>query len=379
MTLINNFQEKFFKNFPDTVAVFFNYEHSKDAFVRYLLGRDIDCTLIILKNGSKNGNNKLLVSSRDYDQVLSYGLKNLEVIKDKKLKEVLVLDSKNKTSIGLNLDVISVNFYNKINQDYPNIIDLSEFCDSVREIKTPEEIQNIKKSCEIADSILRETIKNFKKFVTELEAAEFINGLMKKLNVEPAFPTIIASGKNAAYPHHTPGKDKLRGFVVIDMGVKYNGYCSDITRTVYVGKPSKKEIEIYNVVLKSQESAIKKLKPGIKASEIDIACRKILGEYEQYFIHSLGHQFGIDVHESKGFRLHKTCEAPLKAGMLVTVEQGVYIPEKLGIRIEDDILITEYGYEVITKTLKELIIIDNRSSGIKLPEKFARALKERAK
>ncbi len=372
MTILKNFREKFIKNFPETTAVFFNYESSKDATVRYLFGRDIDCTLIITRD-----NIKLLVGSRDYDQVLSYGFKNLEIIKDKKLKEVLVIDPENKISIGMNLDMVSVNFHNKLKNDYPNIIDLSEFCDSIREIKTPEEIQNIRKSCEIAEKILGETIKNFRKFSTEIEAAEFIASLMKKLNVEPAFPTIIASGKNAAYPHHMPGKDKLKGFVVIDMGVKYKGYCSDITRTVYVGKPSKKEIEIYNLVLKSQESAIKKLKPGIKASEIDVACRKILGDYEQYFIHSLGHQFGIDVHENKGFRLHKTCEVPLKTGMLVTVEPGVYIPEKLGIRIEDDILITEHGCEVITKTPKEFIIIDNVSSGIKLPENFTRALKER--
>lgn len=369
MTLLKNFQEKFAQNFKDCeAAVFFNYEHSKDATVRYLLGRDMDCTLIITRE-----NIKLLVNSRDYDQVLSYGLKNIEIIKDKKITEVM-----SKGKIAMNFDAISVNTYNKIKQNY-EIIDLSEFCDSIREIKNPEEIQNIRKSCEIADAIVRETIKNIKKFNTEIEAAEFVSNLMKKLNVEPAFPTIIASGRNAAYPHHTPCKDKLKGFVVIDMGVKYNGYCSDITRTVYAGKPSKKEIEIYNLVLKSQEEAIKKLKPGVKASEIDIMARKILGEYEKYFIHSLGHQFGIDVHESKGFRLHKNCEAPLKTGMLVTVEPGVYIPGKLGIRIEDDILITEFGYEVITKSPKDLIIIDSASSNIKLLEKFAKVLKEKDK
>ena len=167
-----------------------------------------------------------------------------------------------------------------------------------------------------------------------------------------AFKTIVASGKNSSFPHHTTKNKKLqRGFCIIDYGVRYKGYCSDTTRTVYLGKPSKKEVEIYNKVLQVQKDAIFMLEPGKTCGEIDASVRKVLGDR---FTHGLGHGVGIEIHEMPSFQ--PDSKHVLENNMVFTIEPGVYYESIYGIRIEDTVLLK--GKAVcLTKAPKGLLRI----------------------
>ncbi len=234
--------------------------------------------------------------------------------------------------------------------------DVALECLKLREIKTEKEIQILRKSCNYADKILQETIKNFKSFKTESEVGAFLEYEAKKLGLELSFNPIVASGNNASMPHYEPQNIKIKkGFCVIDFGVKYKGYCSDITRTIYVGKPSQKEIEIYSLLLKIQEDSIEIVKNNIKCSEIyDFVCNK-LGKYRNNFTHGLGHGVGVEIHEMPNLTLNS--KDKIKNNTVFTIEPGVYFPNKFGIRIEDTVLF-KGKVEVLTRTEKDLLILE---------------------
>ncbi len=233
--------------------------------------------------------------------------------------------------------------------------DIAFECAKLREIKTGKEIEILRKSCSYADSILKKTIKNFKSFKTESEVAAFLEYETKKLGLELSFNPIVASGNNGSMPHYEPKNIKIKnGFCVIDFGVKYKGYCSDITRTVYFGKPSQEEKEIYGILLEIQEDSIKMIRNNIKCSEIyDFVCNK-LGKYKPNFTHGLGHGVGVEVHEMPNLTLNS--KDRIKNSMVFTIEPGVYFSNKFGIRIEDTILFKN-KVEVLTRTSKHLLII----------------------
>ena len=148
-----------------------------------------------------------------------------------------------------------------------------------------------------------------------------------------------------------------KGFCVIDFGVKYNGYCSDMTRTVFIGKPTKKDRELYDLLLQAQEECVAMVKSGIVAKDIDSHARKVLGKYSKYFIHGLGHQLGIEIHENSKRGINKRGNFKLKEGMVITIEPGIYLPRRGGVRIEDDVLINESGLESLTDLPRKLEII----------------------
>jgi Xaa-Pro aminopeptidase len=168
------------------------------------------------------------------------------------------------------------------------------------------------------------------------------------LGVEPSFPSIVASGKNGATPHHVPTAAKLSGFVVLDFGIIYRNYCSDITRTVFVGNPSSADRKTYERLLKVQEECIKKVVPGAKFEQIDAFAHKKVGTA---MIHRVGHSLGIDVHDVQ------PRPWTLQAGNIVTIEPGTYHKGKFGIRIEDDILVSNNGSTILTRASKELRVI----------------------
>ena len=233
--------------------------------------------------------------------------------------------------------------------------DISPACIKLREIKTEKEIQYLKKSCSYADKIIQKTIKNFKSFKTESEAAAFLEYEAKKLGLSLAFNPIVASGSNGSVPHHEAENEKIKkGFCVIDFGVKYNGYCSDITRTVYVGKPSQKEREIYNMMLAVQKNAINQVKNNKKCWELYNYVSKNLGKYKKYFTHGLGHGIGVEIHEMPNITLNS--KDRIQNNMVFTIEPGIYLSKKFGIRIEDTILFKNKPI-ALTTTSKDLIII----------------------
>jgi len=174
---------------------------------------------------------------------------------------------------------------------------------------------------------------------------------------KPAFDTIISSGYRSALPHGVASDKRIeRGdLVVIDLGALYRHYNSDITRTIVVGKPSEKQKEIYEIVLEAQKSAVEKAKPGMTAKELDSIARNIIAEYGygDYFIHSLGHGVGLEIHEPP--RISQYDETVLKEGMVITIEPGIYIPKLGGVRIEDTVVITKDGAKRLTKMERELI------------------------
>ena len=260
-------------------------------------------------------------------------------------------------NIGIDKNSFALNSYKHFKKQFKKVKakDIYLDCMELRQIKTQNEIQFLKKSCSYADKIIQKAIKNFKSFKTESEAAAFLEYEAKKLGLELAFSPIVASGSNASMPHHEPLNIKIKnGFCVIDFGVKYKGYCSDITRTVYVGKPNKNERKIYNLLLKIQKTAINQIKNNKKCSELYDFVNKNLGKYRNYFTHGLGHGVGVEIHEMPNLTLNSRDR--IKNNMVFTVEPGIYISKKFGIRIEDTILFKNKPI-VLTKTSKDLLII----------------------
>jgi Xaa-Pro dipeptidase len=224
-------------------------------------------------------------------------------------------------------------------------------------IKLREEQKIMKKAGQITDAIFSSLVTHWSEFVTETDVATFIRKQCLEHNVEPSFPPIVASGTHASNPHHHPLAKKLKkGFCVIDMGVRYKGYCSDMTRTVYIGLPSTAEKNVYTHIQRVQEQAVRACAPNVLISDIARNCRDDLGEeYNKYFTHALGHGLGTQVHEWP--RVSTREDVYLEEGMVITIEPGVYVPNKWGVRIEDDILITKQGYTALTKSKKELIVV----------------------
>ena len=226
------------------------------------------------------------------------------------------------------------------------------------QIKTKTEISKIKKACQITDAIFDLLLKQDLKNKTEIELRDFILAQIKKRGLKPSFPPIVTSGKRAGNEIHpfSPTDKKISGFVSIDFGVVYKKYIADMTRTIYVGTPSKKEKDSYNKLLVSQIGAIKISKIGEKCASVDAYVRKFLGKDTKYFIHTLGHGVGTKIHELPRIYYKKT-KPLLKDNMVITIEPGLYIKNKLGMRIEDTCLITKRGCIPLTKSPKKLIVI----------------------
>lgn len=236
----------------------------------------------------------------------------------------------------------------------------------LRQIKSETEVEKIRKASEITDLALSAALLKLSPGMTELELAGLIEYYFKKHGAEDtAFRSIVASGERSALPHSyaspTPLKDE--GFLLIDIGCTYRGYCSDMTRTLYLGSSSsEKHIHMYNTVLEANRRAISAVRPGITSRELDSIARSYIEEsgYGEYFDHGLGHGVGIDVHELPSISPTST-DIPLRAGMVITIEPGIYIEGLGGVRIEDCVLVTEDSYEILSKTSKNLTCIPFKS------------------
>ncbi|MBI2559376.1 M24 family metallopeptidase [Candidatus Woesearchaeota archaeon] len=260
--------------------------------------------------------------------------------------------------IAIDKNNFTLNSYRHFKKQFKKAkaIDLALDCLKLRTIKTDKEIKFLRKSCSCADKIIQKAIRNFKDFRTESEAAAFLEYETKKLGLELSFSPIVASGSNASMPHHEPLNMKIKnGFCVLDFGVKYNGYCSDITRTIYVGNPNREERETYNTLLSIQNNSINQVKNNKKCSELYDFAVKNLGHKRKYFTHGLGHGVGVEIHEMPNLTLNS--KDRIKNNMVFTIEPGVYIPRKFGIRIEDTILFKNNPI-VLTKTSKDLLTIN---------------------
>jgi len=237
---------------------------------------------------------------------------------------------------------------------------VDEEINKLRMIKDEKEIEIMRKAQSITDRAFSAVIEEVTEGMTERELASKLEAHLFGFGGEGlAFDSIVAFGKNTSKPHAHRGETRLeKGMpITMDFGASFGGYCSDMTRTVFFGKPSEKIIETYKLVAEAQTYAIENVKPGMTGRECDALARNLFAEHglDKYFLHSLGHSLGIDIHENPTFS--PRCEAVIQKGMVLSVEPGLYFSDNFGIRIEDVIYFGENGVNNLTKSPKNIIIL----------------------
>ncbi len=287
------------------------------------------------------------------------------ILEDNIIKQVNKLIKKhNAKNIAVESDSITLSRFisleNQLDCSVLRTEKLSEAINEMRSIKSQQEVDSIIKAQRIAEKALEEAMNFIAVGRTEREIALFLDFEMQKRGSEGvSFETIALSGVNTSMPHGVPSDKKVCSgdFVLMDFGAVCDGYHSDMTRTVAVGEPSDKAKEVYDVVLKAQMSALESAKSEITGKQLDNVARTVIENagYGEYFGHSLGHGVGLEIHELPN--ASPRYEKPLSKGAIVTVEPGIYIPGELGVRIEDMILLTDNGYNNLTLSPKELIVL----------------------
>lgn len=342
------------------IAFFYNLEFDRiNPNFSYFSGYD-DIGFLIVPKDKKPF---LLLPAMDFEKYHNNDVQKISLEKKTKALEQINYILKKKRiktrKISLDYSMVSMKMMKAIRKGMKgNYSDISFECDELRKSKTKNEMEKLKKACEVSDKVMQSMIIMIKKrkIKTEKEAALFLQIETIKNGCTLSFEPIVASGKMASIPHYKPTDAKFRkGFCVIDYGACYKGYKADMTRTLYFGKPSKKEIEIYDKVLNCQETIIKDVKIGDRCDKIYLNSVELLGEYKDKFIHGLGHGIGLKIHELPS--LSSFSKEKIREGQVFTVEPGVYFKNKLGIRIEDDVVIVGGKAKLLTKTTKKLITI----------------------
>lgn len=307
----------------------------KNENITYLTGfSPSSSSIVVIKDDAT-----LFVPELEMDDALNLSKIPVEDLKSfDDIKKVLT------GKVGIE-NTMTVSTYKKLCNDFET--KTTNIIESARMIKSAEEIKNIQKSIKIAEN----SLLNLEISGTENEVAANLEYNMKSQgSLKPAFDTIVASGIRSSLPHATVSSHNLESPVVLDWGAVYNNYCSDITRTVI---ENEKHSEIFDIVLEAQIKAIDVIKPGIKASYVDKISREVIEDYGygKHFIHSTGHGLGLEVHENPS--ISKNTDFKLQKGMVITVEPGIYIKNKFGVRIEDDVLIKNRA-KVLSKIKKEI-------------------------
>ena len=237
---------------------------------------------------------------------------------------------------------------------------VSGLVEHLRIRKDPEELESIRASVQLATSLFQTALSQARPGISEAVVAGQMELEARRLGAEKmSFDTIVAGGARSAMPHGRASSHSIPegGFIILDWGVILAGYCSDMTRTVHVGPPSETHRSMYQAVREAQSASIAAVRPGAEVGEVDRAGREVLKKagYAAYFTHSTGHGVGLEIHEAP--RLAKGQRQILAPGMVVTIEPGIYLPEEGGVRIEDMVLVTDSGHEVLTPLPKDLITL----------------------
>ncbi|RBW70598.1 M24 family metallopeptidase [Bacillus taeanensis] len=263
--------------------------------------------------------------------------------------------------LGFEQDYLTYSVFHGYQQKVTShFVPVTGLIEKLRLIKDESEIKILKEAANIADAAFKHILTYIRPGLTELEVSNELEFFMRKNGaVSSSFDIIVASGLRSALPHGVATEKVIEKgeFITLDFGAYYKGYCSDITRTISIGEPPEKLKEIYEIVLEAQLRGMSQIKKGISGREADAITRDYISEkgYGEYFGHSTGHGIGLEVHEGPG--LSAKSDTILKPGMVVTVEPGIYISGLGGVRIEDDLLITDSGNESFTHSTKDLILL----------------------
>lgn len=265
------------------------------------------------------------------------------------------------TKLGFEQDTLTYSEYRMYgDKAEAELVPVSGLVEKLRLIKTDAEIKILKEAAQIADAAFTHILSFIRPGVSELAVSNELEFFMRRQGaVSSSFDIIVASGHRSALPHGVASEKLIETgeFVTLDFGAYYKGYCSDITRTIAVGEPSQDLKDIYDVVLEAQLRGLGGIRAGITGKEADALTRDYITEkgYGQYFGHSTGHGIGLEIHEGPGLSFRS--DTVLEPGMAVTVEPGIYIAGLGGVRIEDDVIVTKEGNEILTHSPKELIIL----------------------
>jgi Xaa-Pro aminopeptidase len=279
----------------------------------------------------------------------------LEIVEDRKLLRSLglILKKNRLRKIGYDPEKATVSLLKQLERfGGASWAAQGGFVLTQRMIKDESEVASISRACHITHESSRLSFESLEEGQSEEDLALRLQDLFRKRgSSKPAFETIVAFGENSAFPHHVATAKKLTGnsVVLMDLGCTLNGYRSDLTRTEFFGKISRKFKEVHDIVKKSQAAGIDQVRDGVSAGRVDFVCREVIRKYGygDRFIHGTGHGVGLDIHEPP--RLGAGSKTVLKEGMVVTVEPGIYLPGEFGVRIEDTVLVKKNGCEILTK------------------------------
>lgn len=286
-------------------------------------------------------------------------IKVMNDYKENLLEEIKKYDIK---KLGFEAQHVSYKNYKelKLILSEVELVPIFDSIDEIRIIKDKDELTKIEKAIDIADLAFEHILEYIRPNVSEMDIASELEFFMKKNGAKgPSFETIVASGYRASMPHGIASEKIIENgdSIVLDFGAIYEGYCSDMTRTVFLGTPKEDMLKIYNIVLNAQLRAIEEIKEGLTGIEVDLCARKLINDagYERNFGHGLGHGLGLEVHEEP--RLSPSGKRNLLKNMVVTIEPGIYLTGIGGVRIEDVVVIGDKRSKVLTKSTKEIIII----------------------
>lgn len=309
-------------------------------------------------------NEKYFITDFRYQEQVKKEINDFEILISNEylFDELKRKDLTENRKVGFEANRISFYDYKRLLEFIPegNFIPIYDEIDAMVSVKDDDEIGNIKKAAEIGDKIFSEIIEIIKSGIEEIELSAEISYWIKKYGGEKdAFDPIVLSGEKSALPHGKPNRNKCKKgeFILLDFGCVYNGYHSDMTRTVFLGNPNSEQFKIYETVLEAQKKAVESVREGIKCNELDSVARNFISDkgFGKYFGHSLGHGIGLEIHEKP--KISQINDKPLLLKNVVTIEPGIYIPDVGGVRIEDDLVVLKNGSEILTKSPKELICL----------------------
>lgn len=334
---------------------------TNDTNRRYLTGFTGTAGMVLITKAEAH----LIVDFRYVEQAYSQ-VKNYSIIrvKDKSafFEEIVEITKRLGVSrLGFEQENVTYQLHSRFKEKLSaEMVPLSGVIENLRMIKNEDEIKLIKTAAEISDAAFSHILEYIRPGLSEIEVANELEIYMRKQGAtSSAFDIIAASGKRSALPHGVASTKKIEkgDMVTLDFGAYYRGYRSDITRTIAIGEPDVKLKEIYYIVLEALSRALSGIKPGITGREADAFSRDYITKksYGEQYGHGSGHGVGLDIHEEPF--MSTKCKKIIESGMVLTVEPGIYIPNLGGVRIEDDILVTNEGNVVLTKSPKDLIIL----------------------